>query len=329
MLLPLRRLGQSDLRVSPVGLGCWQFSQRRGWNTYWPKLPGSDIDGIVAASLDGGINWFDTAEAYGDGTSEEELSRVLQKAGKRPGEVIVATKWRPIFRTAANIPRTIGARLDCLSPYPIDLYQIHNPASFSSTQKQMAAMAALVHSGKIRYIGVSNFGARRMRAAHRFLAGEGLPLVSNQVSYSLLNRKIERNGVLDAARELGISIIAYSPLAQGVLSGRFHEDPDRLKALSGMRKYRRFYRKESLRRSRPVIEALRETGARHGATPAQAALNWLLNFYGEAVVVIPGATKTSQAASNAAAMSFGLSRDELDQLDRVSRAYQKDTRPGD
>jgi aryl-alcohol dehydrogenase-like predicted oxidoreductase len=329
MSLPFRKLGRSDLRVSPVGLGCWQFSQRRGWNKYWPELPESEIEGVIAASLDGGINWFDTAEAYGGGASEKELSRVLQKSGKRPGEVIVATKWMPLFRTAANIPRTIGSRLDCLSPYPIDLYQIHNPTSFSSTHKQMAAMAALVHSGKIRYIGVSNFGAKRMREAHRVLAAEGLPLVSNQVSYSLLNRKIERNGVLDAARELGISIIAYSPLSQGVLSGRFHEDPDRLKALFGMRKYRGFYRKESLRRSRPVIEALKEIGARYGATPAQAALNWLMNFCGEDVVVIPGATKTSQAASNAAAMSFALSRDELDQLDRVSRAYGENTPLGD
>ncbi|MCX6564811.1 MAG: aldo/keto reductase [Candidatus Aminicenantes bacterium] len=326
MSLPLRKLGRSDLRVSPVGLGCWQFSQRRGRNKYWPKLPESEIEGIVSASLDGGINWFDTAEAYGDGASEMELSRVLQKAGKQPGEVIVATKWMPLFRRAANIPGTIGSRLECLSPYPIDLYQIHNPASFSSNQKQMAAMAALVHSGKIRYIGVSNFGARRMRDAHRFLAAEGLPLVSNQVSCSLLNRKIERNGVLDAARELGISIIAYSPLSQGVLSGRFHEDPDRLKALSGMRKYRGFYRKESLRRSRPVVEALKEIGARHEASPTQTALNWLMNFYGEDVVVIPGATRTSQAASNAAAMSFVLSRDELDHLDRVSRAYKEDPR---
>jgi len=320
--LLLRRLGRSDLWVSPVGLGCWQFSQRRGLNKYWPKLAESEIDGIVAASLDGGVNWFDTAEAYGDGASEEQLSRVLQKAGKRPGEVIVATKWMPLLRTAANIPKTIGTRLACLSPYPIDLYQIHNPASFSSTRRQIAALAGLVRSGKIRYVGVSNFGARRMREAHRRLAEEGLPLVANQVPFNLLNRKIETNGVLEAARELGISIIAYSPLAQGVLSGRFHENPGRLKDLSGMRKYRGFYRKESLRKSRPAIEALREIGARHEATPAQAALNWLMNFYGEAVVVIPGATRTAQAASNAAAMTFVLSRDELDHLDRVSRSVR-------
>lgn len=305
--------------VSPVGLGCWQFSQRQGLNKYWPALPPGEIDAIIAASLDGGINWFDTAEAYGNGASEKELSRVLQKAGKRPGEITIATKWMPVLRTAASIARTIGIRLKCFEPYPIDLYQIHNPASFSPTRRQMAAMTALVESKKIRYVGVSNFGAKRMREAHRALAGEGLPLVSNQVSYSLIHRKIEANGVLETARELGISIIAYSPLSQGVLSGRFHEDRAHLEALSGPRKYRGFYREKFLRRTEPVIRALQEIGARHKASADQVALNWLFSFHGDAVVVIPGATKAAQAAANVAAMSFVLSRDELDHLDRVSR----------
>jgi len=319
MSLPLRKLGRSDLVVSPVGLGCWQFSQRRGWNKYWPKLDPAEIEGIIAASLDGGVNWFDTAEAYGGGESERELSRVLQKAGKKPGELIIATKWMPIFRTAGHLRRSIDERLKCLEPYPIDLYQIHNPASVSPVRKQMAAMAGLVAAGKIRHIGVSNFGAKRLRDAHRVLADHGLPLVSNQVSYSLLNRKIETNGVLETAKELGVSIIAYSPLAQGVLSGRFHDDPAALKAISGMRKYRGIYRAEALKKSRPLIEALKEIAIRHKVKPAQIALNWLMNFHGDIVVVIPGATKISQAAANVGAMAFAMTRDELDYLDRVSR----------
>jgi len=307
--------------VSPIGLGCWQFSQGRGWNKYWPALPEKEIEDIVAASLDGGVNWFDTAEAYGSGESEKQLSRVLQKAGRRPGDVFIATKWMPAFRTAGNIPKSIAARLDCLAPYPIDLYQIHMPVSLSSIRKQMEAMAGLVAAGKIRAVGVSNFGAARMRQAHRILAENGLPLVSNQVSYSLVNRDIERNGVLETARELGVSIIAYSPLAQGVLSGRFHDEPERLRDLKGMRKRRGYYRNEALRRGRPLIEALKEIGARHGASPAQVALNWLFSFSGEIVVVIPGASRQEQAAANAGSMAFVLSRDELDHLDRVSRDY--------
>ena len=323
MLMPPRRLGKSELLVSPVGLGCWQFSQGKGFNAYWTILADRTIEDIVAASLDGGVNWFDTAESYGSGTSERALARTLQKAGRKPGEIIIATKWMPVLRTAENIPKTIDLRLDCLSPYGIDLYQIHNPLYLSSTGNVMKAMAALAKEGKIRTIGVSNFGAKRMRKAHRTLADLGIELVSNQVHYSLVHRKIETNGVLETARELGISIIAYSPLDQGILTGRFHDNPDLLKTLSGPRKYRGFYRRKSLERTRPVIDALKEIGARHQAVPAQVALNWIFNFHGETVVVIPGATKESQAAENARSMSFALTKDELDHLDRASKQFLK------
>jgi aryl-alcohol dehydrogenase-like predicted oxidoreductase len=322
MTIPLRRLGKSDLMVTPIGLGCWQFSQGRGLMKYWPALPEEEIEAIVAASLDGGINWFDTAEAYGDGASEKQLSRVLQKAGRLPGDVVVATKWMPVLRRAGSIGETIDERISCLAPFPIDLHQIHNPASLSSTEKQARAMAALVKAKKIRYVGVSNFGAGRMREAHRFLAEEGIPLVSNQVHYSLLHRKIEKSGVLDAAKELGISIIAYSPLEQGVLTGRFHDDPGQLKALAGLRKWRGFYRHKALKKSRELIEALKEVASRHEATPAQVALNWLFSFHGESVVVIPGATKRTQAESNTKAMTFTLSPAELDCLDEISRPFR-------
>ena len=322
MNITLRPLGKSDIRITPVGLGCWQFSQGHGWNKYWPVLAEGEIEGIVAASIDGGINWFDTAEAYGNGASEKQLSRVLQKAGHRPGEFVIATKWMPLFRRAANIAATIEERQACLAPYPIDLYQIHHPTSLSSTAAQMKAMAGLVKDAKIKAVGVSNFGAKRMLEAHRYLAEAGLPLVSNQVHYSLLKRKIETNGVMDAARERGITIIAYSPLDQGVLTGRFHDNPSLLKSMSVMRKWRGFYKDRFLEKSRPVIEALKEIGAQHAASPAQVALNWLFGAHGESVVVIPGATKTAQAASNAASMTFTLTADEIDHLDRVSRPFR-------
>jgi aryl-alcohol dehydrogenase-like predicted oxidoreductase len=317
-----RRLGHSELMVTPVGLGCWQFSRGKGWNRYWPVLDERTIEGIVAASLDGGINWFDTAEAYGGGESERSLSRTLQKAGRRTGDVVIATKWMPLFRTAQNLGKTIDERIACLAPYPIDLYQVHHPAALSPNPAVIRAMAALVKTGRVRAIGVSNFGAKRMRAAHRLLREEGLELVSNQIHYSLLKRKAESNGVMEAARELGISIIAYSPLDQGVLTGRFHDDPAKVRAIAGPRKYRGFYRSKFLARSREVVEALKEIAGRHGATPAQVALSWLIGFHGETVVVIPGATRTTQAAENAAAMGIVLAGDELDHLDRVSRPFR-------
>jgi aryl-alcohol dehydrogenase-like predicted oxidoreductase len=171
---------------------------------------------------------------------------------------------------------------------------------------------------------VSNFGAKRMRETHRILAEEGVPLISNQVHYSLMHRKIEKSGVLDAAKELGIAIIAYSPLEQGVLTGRFHDDPAALKALRAPRKWRGFYRAKALAKSRELIDALKDVASRHTATPAQVALNWLFSFHGEMVVVIPGATKRTQAESNAKAMTFTLSPAELACLDEISRPLLRD-----
>ena len=322
--LPLRQLGSSDLRVSALGLGCWQFSQGRGLlGGFWANLPDSEIEAIVSTTIEGGINWFDTAEAYGRGQSEKALSAALKKAGKEPGQTIIATKWMPLFRTARSIGKTIGRRLDCLSGYRIDLYQIHQPIAIATVRSQMAAMARLVEQGNVRYIGVSNFSTKRMVRADKALQKLGLRVVSNQVHYSLLNRKIETNGVLDAAKERRIAVIAYSPLEQGILTGRFHDRPDLVRALPSSRKMMGGFRPARMARSRPVVEALREIAARYKATPAQVALNWLIHFHGETVVAIPGATKAGQARDNAAAMTFILTRDELDHLDRVSAFYKE------
>jgi len=317
----LRKLGSSDLLISPLGLGCWQFSQGRGmFGNFWAVLPQEEIESIVRAALEGGINWFDTAEAYGGGASERALAAALKKLGRSSANVVIATKWMPVLRRAKSISATIGRRLESLGGFRIDLHQIHNPLSVSGLKAQMAAMARLVNEGKIRYVGVSNFGAKRMVEAHKLMAGRGI--VSNQVRYSLLHRKIESNGVLEAAREHGISIIAYSPLEQGILTGRFHDDPSLIRKLAGARRNRGTFRAKGLARSRPVIEALREIGARRGATAAQVALAWLVQFSGVIVFAIPGATKVAQARENAGALNVKLTKDELDHLDRISAEYK-------
>jgi aryl-alcohol dehydrogenase-like predicted oxidoreductase len=173
--------------VSPIGLGCWQFSKGKGLGgKFWPVLEVDEIENIVKVSLEGGVNWFDTAENYGRGESERALSRALKKLGRSPENVIIATKWWPLFRTAKSIIKTIDRRLSALGSFPIDLYQIHWPYSFSSAAAQMKAMAALVRQGKIRYVGVSNFSAQKMRIAQQELSSQGVDLISNQVQYSLL-----------------------------------------------------------------------------------------------------------------------------------------------
>jgi aryl-alcohol dehydrogenase-like predicted oxidoreductase len=318
----LRRLGKSDLMVSPIGLGCWQFSKGNGFvGKFWPILSDDQIRETVDASLKGGVNWFDTAEVYGWGESEKALNRALKSLGTQQKDIVIATKWFPLFKTARSMMHTIDGRLRALDASCIDLHQIHFPGSISSTRSTMRAMSKLVQEEKIRYVGVSNYSAKQMRKAQAELSKFGLPLVSNQVEYSLLKRKIERNGVLDAAKELGIAIIAYSPLAQGILSGKFHDDPQSVQKMVGFRKRKPLFRLEGLKKSRPVIDALKELAEKYGATPAQIALNWVTQFHGNTVVAIPGATKVKQAEDNAGSMRFKLTKDELDHLDKISRDF--------
>lgn len=315
-----RRLGKSDIEITPIGLGCWQFSQGKGFaGRFWDSLDQGTMTSVVKAALDGGISWFDTAEIYGEGQSERALRSALRELHVTPGSVVIATKWKPFFRTAGSIRRTIGERIAALLGYPIDLHQIHFPASFSSIPAQMREMAGLAREGLIRSVGVSNFSARQMEIASAALEREGLPLVSNQVRISLLDRKIENNGVLAAARSLGVTLIAYSPLAQGILTGRFHDNPELASRLKWMRR-NRSYLPEGLARTVPLIEELRAIARAHGATSAEVALAWLIGFYGDTVVAIPGASKPRQAEEAAAAIELRLTERELSRLDELSRA---------
>ena len=313
----LRRLGKTDLMVSPIGLGVMELAGGgKLLGRAFPVIPQEDKNAIIKAAVDGGINFFDTAEIYGAGVSEQSLAAGLKAAGVSDQDVVIETKWQPLLRSARNIDRTIGDRLHYLEGYTISNYMIHMPVSFSSTESEMNAMADLVEEGKIRSVGVSNFGPARMRRAHAALAKRGLPLALNQVHYSLLHRKIERNGVLETAKELDVTIVAYTPLEKGVLSGKYHKNPDMLAKCSGMR---RRMLKRDVERARPLMAVMDEIAARHNATPAQVALNWLIHFNGEIVVAIPGATRAHQAQESAGAMNFVLSVDEMKRLDEASR----------
>jgi aryl-alcohol dehydrogenase-like predicted oxidoreductase len=261
-------LGNTDMAVTPVGLRCWQFSRSRSLaGGYWDALPQETVRDIVEASLEGGINWFDTAEVYGNGASEESLAEALRALGVERDRFVLADKWFPAFRFAPSIEKTFSAREKALGGISIDLHQIHQPFSFSSVEKQVTHMAALVGQGRIRAVGVSNFNAERMRRAHVRLAAEGFPLASNQMRYSLIDREIERDGVLDAAEELDISIIGYSPLAQGILTGKFHGGED-IRARRGPRKWLKRFKPEGLEATRPVIEELEAVAAAHSASAA-------------------------------------------------------------
>lgn len=315
-----RSLGKTNIQVTPIGLGMMEFSGGGGMlGSFFPVINQEEKNTIIKAALEGGINWFDTAEMYGAGMSERSLAVALKAAGKSDDEVVVATKWSPFFRTAMNIPRSIQNRLHFLNGYSIGLYMVHQPYSFSSPEAEMDAMADLVGAGKIRSVGVSNFNPQRMRRAYQALEKHGLPLAVNQVQYSLLHREIEVNGVLETARELGVTIIAYTPLASGLLSGKYHKNPELVSRRSA---FRRMSIRRNLEASRPLVTAMEEIAARYEAIPAQIALNWLINFHGETVITIPGATKVHQARESAAAMKFRLSEEDMARLDELSRAFR-------
>jgi aryl-alcohol dehydrogenase-like predicted oxidoreductase len=311
MIAP-RRLG--DREISAVGLGCMQFSGP-GISLY-AAIDQDAVRGAVKAALAGGITWFDTAEMYR--ASEHALSTALHDLGVAPGDVLVASKWTPLGRTARSIETTLPSRLSGLQGYPLDLHQIHMPyGSLSPLPRQLEAMARLHRRGLIGAVGVSNFGAAQLERAHTFLAARGVPLVSNQVQISLLHRSVESDGVLAAARRLGVTLIASSPLRSGVLTGKFHADPGLIASVRGGRRLlggRYGFSARALARTAPLIDQLRTVAAAHGATPAQVAIAWLVTYYGDTVVAIPGASRPRHAEEAAGALELELGSRELDAI---------------
>ncbi|MDH5404011.1 MAG: aldo/keto reductase, partial [Candidatus Heimdallarchaeota archaeon] len=207
-------------------------------------------------------------------------------------------------------------RLNNLSPYPIDLHQIHSPYSFSSIKSEMNAMADLLDDGKIRSVGVSNFSANKMRKAYEVLESRGYVLASNQVKYNIMDRKIEQNGVMDLAKELGISIIAYTPLEWGILTGKLHENP---KLIDSKPSFRKRYLKMKLKKSSSLIETLTLIAADHNTSVSSVALNWIISFNGDTVVCIPGASASAQVIQNVQAQNISLSKEDLNLIDDVSK----------
>ena len=318
----MRTLGNTNIQISALGLGTWQFSNGGNFvGGYWEALPADTMRDIVSAAIANGINWFDTAQMYGNGTSERNLAHALTAAGKRPGDVVIATKWWPVLKTADNLRATMDDRLACLAGFPVDLHQIHQPLSISSVEKQIHVMADLLDAGKIGSVGISNFTARAMCKADDVLRSRGYSLAANQVRYNLLARQIERNGILQEAKDRGITIIAWSPLEQGMLSGRFHREPDRIARLPWMRRYALLLQKSRIAKSLPLIEVMERIAVAHGASVTQVALSWLIHSHGNTVVAIPGASSVAQVEQNAGALRLHLTDAERNAMDEASTIF--------
>ena len=219
------------------------------------------------------------------------------------------------FRTE-NFPKELEASLARLGQKSIDLYQHHFPSNKVSIPKLMDLMADAVAAGKVKAVGVSNYSAEQMREAHAALAKRGIPLASNQVEYSLVHRQPETNGVLDACRELGITLIAYTPLGGGALTGKYSAT----KKASGLRRFLPNFSKKGMDAVQPVVELLKKIGDRYSKTPSQVALRWLIE--NPIVLPIPGAKNGKQAMDNAGALTFSLTADEVEALSQATLAWR-------
>ncbi|HYR49998.1 MAG TPA: aldo/keto reductase [Candidatus Eisenbacteria bacterium] len=289
------------VRVSAIGLGTWQFGSREwGYGAdYDTRVAGT----IVRRALELGVNLIDTAEIYGLGRSERIVGEAIR--GRRDS-VFLATKLFPIglpFMTgwrARRSARRLG--LD-----HIDLYQQHWPSPFFPPRATMPRMRRLVEQGLVGHVGVSNHTLAGWQEAEQALGG---PVLSNQVLFSLVHRSPDRE-LVPWAQEKGRIVIAYSPLGQGVLSGKYQQSGPR-----NFRRVRRNFSAEARARFEPLIAALREIGARHRATPAQVSLAWLIRKPN--VVAIPGASSLAQLEENTAAGDVELSDEDAALLDRLS-----------
>ena len=313
-------LGRSVVRVSRLGVGAMTWGDPSGLARFSPaKLAYGGPRGIederdaLDASLVAGVTLFDTAAMYSGGAAERRLGELT----RRHDGIQISTKFPASIRARADeMPATLDASLHRLGRSAVDLYLHHYPTRRVSIPHLMDLMADAVDAGTVRAVGVSNYSAEQIRSAHAALAERGIPLAGVQQGYSLVDRRIETNGILDACRELGITLLAYQPLASGALTGKYLDGA----RPAGFRRFMRSFRGSGRDAMRPVIGLLREIGERHDMTPAQIALRWLIE-QGD-VIPIPGAKHGRQAAANARALTFRLTSDETDALERATRAWR-------
>ena len=311
-------LGQNALSVTPLCLGTWAWGDKLFWS-YGNDYGSEQVEQAFNAAIEAGTTFFDTAEVYGLGLSEELLGRFMKKTDK---DIQIATKFGPLpWRfSAESVSEALTESLKRLQVEQIALYQVHWPFTFFMSQETlMNALATEVEKGRIKTIGVSNYSQAQMQEAHQILARRGIPLAVNQVRYSLLTRQVESQGIIATAKQLGVTILAYSPLAQGLLTGKYSEDSS--VNPTGARSIDPRFGKDNLRKIEPVISLLRIIGEKYNCTPAQVALNWLI-AQGN-VIPISGVKTAEQVRQNAGALNWTLSDDEITQLEEISRPWLK------
>lgn len=307
-------LGKSGVKISPLGIGTWAWGDGLYWG-YGSNYGENDLQQAFDETLHDGIDFFDTAEVYGLGKSEKFIGE-FRAASPVGNTAVIATKFFPMpWRlTRGQVVSALHASLRRLRMETVDLYQVHWHVPWISVETVMDGMAEAVKQNLTRAVGVSNYDAAQVRRAHARLAAHGIPLATNQIEYNLLQRGPDFGGMMETCRELGVTVIAYSPLKYGVLTGKYSPT----KPLPGARG--RQFDAAYLAHVEPLMQALREIAEKNGKTVPQTAVNWVMQ---RGAIPIPGAKNLKQARENAGALGWTLSAQDMDVLTQVSNRVSK------
>jgi aryl-alcohol dehydrogenase-like predicted oxidoreductase len=301
-------LGQSGIEISPLGMGIMQWGDIK-FPLQSNQLGNDIVLKMFQDALDRGITFFDTAEMYGSGKSELHLHRCLEVA---PANIVIATKFMPFpWRLSrGELKSALKNSLKRLGVDHVDLYQMHWPFPPVPITTWMEAMSDVVADGLIKAVGVSNYSPKQTQLAFDALAKHNIPLASNQVKYNLLDRHPDKSGLVSLCKKLGVTIIAYSPLEKGLLTGKYNNE----NLPRGFLAWR--YNRSFVAKIEPLFIAIREIGDAHGGkTPAMVSLNWLMCT---AIVPIPGARNPNQVVDNTGALGWHLTAEEISKLDQLS-----------
>lgn len=311
--MEFRNLGQTGLRVSVIGLGC---------NNFGMKIDASASKQVVDATIDAGINFFDSADVYGQGASETFLGKAL---GDKRKDVIVATKFgAPMGEgdlmkggSRRYIMNAVEASLKRLNTDYIDLYQLHFPDTSTPVEETLDALETIVRQGKVRYVGSSNFSGWQIADANWTSEQKGLArFVTSQSEYSLLNRSIEKE-VVPACERFGLGILPYFPLASGLLTGKYKRDQEAPKE-SRLAAWGDWGKQQLLKADFDVLDKLSAFAEERDHTLLDLAISWLvcLPYISS---VIAGATTTDQIAANSKAGEWKLSAEEMAEVATITK----------
>ena len=299
--------------MAPLGVGTWAWGDSSTWGmgSYDTSIDERTIAEAWEASIDAGVTLFDTAEVYGGGESERIIGRLLANDPGRRDAAVLATKFMPSpwkLNVRSAMRDALRKSLDRLGAERIDLYQIHGPISLRSHAALAEALAAVHDEGLVASVGVSNYSVGETRSIHAELAKRGVALGSNQIEFSLLRRMPETGGLLATCRELGVIPLAYSPIGQGRLTGKY--------SASNPPPGKRTFSAHPMEQIDTIVAELRRIGEEHGGrTPSQVALRWIID---KGAVPIPGAKNRAQATDNAGALGWQLTESQIAELDRAA-----------